>query len=222
MKLLARSGFGALIVSVVMGFVGSGCADKVTDSGRSPDYRPRTSPENVASNLAEAYRARDAEAYAGLLAPEFRFYFQSRDVPPGLGRDYWIRDEDLSHTGSLFAAGEVRGIDVDLSYGPATDPTELDKAGGTRKIHVTARVQVRDRYGVDYQVNGDFQDLFFRKGLPASAGEDTTLWYLFEWRDIRNPGGNGFSPGDGVDLAGAPGPTPVERITWGMIKQLFP
>jgi hypothetical protein len=211
-----------LVVVVLWGLVGAGCADKVTDSGRSPNYRPRTSPENVTDNLAEAYEARDVEAYARLLAPEFRFYFQSRDVPPDLGRDYWIRDEDLSHTGSLFSAGEVKEIGVDLSYGPATDPTELDKASGTKKIHVTAHVRVWDRYGLAFTTDGDFQDLFFRKGLPANADEDTTLWYLFEWRDIRNPGGNGSAPGGGVDPAGAQGPTPVERITWGMIKQLFP
>jgi hypothetical protein len=210
----------AVLIAVLLGTLAIGCTHKVTDSGGSPHYLPRTSPENVVQNLVTAYENRDTEAYADLLAPEFRFYFQERDVPRDLDRDYWIRSEDSGHTGSLFGAREVRDITVHLDYGPATDPTELDKPPGTKKIHLTARVEVDDRYGTAYLADGDFEDLFFRKGLLQNAGEDTTLWYLFEWRDIRNPSRNGAAPGDAGETAGTP--APVQSITWGLIKQLYP
>jgi hypothetical protein len=215
-----------LLIAAVAGVFIKGCifSPKTTDVVQPPpEYKPATSPENVAFNLQTCYERRDIDAYGKLLAPEFRFYFQDADVPRDLGRDYWVHDEDSTHTDILFRTPQVNGISIQLTYGAATVPTELDKPPGSMKIHVTAHVEVDDVNGTTYVVEGDFEDMFFRKGSLENAGEDTTNWYLFEWHDIKNPGGNGAGvPRGGLTPAGAAenvsGAT--RTVSWGeLLKQ---
>jgi hypothetical protein len=61
----------------------------------------------------------------------------------------------------------------------------------------------------------DQQDLFFRRGL-ADAGEDTTRWFLFEWRDL--PTYSQLEPGS---FGSIEAPTPVNRMTWGGLKARY-
>jgi hypothetical protein len=171
----------------------------------------------VAFNLQNAYARRDIQAYGKLMAPEFRFYFQEADVPQDLGRVYWIHDEDSTHTDILFRTPQVNNISITLTYGSATVPTELDKPAGSMKLHVTAQLDVDDVNGTTYVVDGDFEDMYFRKGLLENADEDTTLWYLFEWHDTKNPGGNGAAPTGGLSPAGAVSDVSggVQTVSWG-------
>ncbi len=220
MKPRVRTASRVLFAAVLLGAVGGGCKDKSTNvivEPLIPPYKPATSPENVTYDLQICYQHRDIEVYGKLLAPEFRFYFQAADVPAELGRDYWLHDEDSTHTDILFRTPQVNNISITLTYGAATPPTEPDKPAGSMKIHVTAHLEVGDVSGITYIVDGDFEDLYFRKGLLQSAGEDTTKWYLFEWHDIRNHGSYGASSGGpaGVEFAA------VRGTTWGRLKTRY-
>lgn len=216
-----------LLIAGMAGIFLKGCifSPKTTTPKKiQAEYKPATSPENVAYNLQTCYQRRDIDAYGKLMAPEFRFYFQDADVPLDLGRNYWVHDEDSTHTAILFRTPQVNGITINLTYSGAIDPPELDKPPGSKKIHVQAHLEVDDVNGTTYVVDGDFEDMYFRKGSLENAGEDTTLWYLFEWHDTKNPGSTGAgSPQGGLSPAGATadasGGTRV--VSWGdLMKQV--
>jgi hypothetical protein len=220
MKTWSRTGLGILVVVGLIGATGLGCKDKSTNVIVEPlqaPYKPAISPENVTFDLQTCYQHRDIEVYGILLAPEFRFYFQDTDVPVDLGRPYWVHDEDTTGTGLLFRTPQVNGINVALTYGEATAATEVGMPPGAMKIHVQAHLEVDDVNGTTYVVDGDFEDLYFRKGLLQNAGEDTTRWYLFEWHDIKNPGLYGVPSGGIAAVESAA----TSRRTWGRLKQMY-
>ncbi len=184
----------------------------------APDYLAPTSPENQVENLARAWAARDLDGYAGLLPPEFRFYFQDGEEPAGLGTDYWTRSQDLEGSSALFGSPEVLGVRVHLAHGAATPATEVGMPEGTMRVRVSpTEVEVGDRSGITYRVYGDIQDLFFRPGRVQHPGEDPGAWYLIEWRDISAGGGNGAAPGVGE---GAVRPA-IRAMSWGRLKTLY-
>ncbi len=110
----------------------------------------------------------------------------------------------------LFKSTLVQSISVDLQHGAPTVPTEAGMPPGSLELRLSPiRLEVDQRDGVHWVVEGDIQDMFFRKGM-AEAGEDTTRWYLFEWRDLP---GRGLKPG-----AVAPA---IHAATWGKLKSMY-
>jgi len=216
-----RIRFAVVAALLALGSGSLGCKETIAPPPPPPppprgiNYQPQTSPEAVVWNLRVAYLRRDIEGYGKLLAPEFRFYFQDADAPWDLGRDFWIHDEDSTHTAILFRTPKINNISVDLTYEDAVPATEAGMPAGSVKIHATARLDVDDVNGTTYVVDGDFEDFYLRKGSLQYTQEDTTRWYLFEWRDIRNPGGSSAATAAGVE------PTAAKRATWGGLKQLY-
>ena len=127
-----------------------GCGDDPTCADCPPGddhpvYLPQTSPENVINNLRVSYLRREIGPYAKLLAPDFRFYFQSADIPPGLPCEYWNRDEDSTGTGALFGATtEVSNIFVDLGAFTVEDSVRVEDPGvkRIRLTHVKLEVEL--------------------------------------------------------------------------------
>ena len=78
-----------------------------------------------------------------------------------------------------------------------------------RRLALTTNLEVDQTDGITW-TSSDQQDMFFRKG-EATAGEDTTRWFLFEWRDLESR--TGSSP--------MGRPVPVLPSTWGKIKTLY-
>ncbi|HET9235478.1 MAG TPA: hypothetical protein VFP10_15200 [Candidatus Eisenbacteria bacterium] len=187
-----------------------GCdADAPTPPGL-PDteiYHEPTAPDSVFSNLVLAHRQEDNEAYAALLAPEFRFYFVSQDAAL-LGEAFWTKSQDLAGTAAMFAAS----IDIGLVTGH-TSPEPADPGlfpPGTMKIHLmNLQFTVEEPNNVTWFVDTE-QNLFFRPGNTA-LGEDADHWFLLEWHELE-PVGAPLSGGD---------PTPVSPTTWGRLKHLF-
>jgi hypothetical protein len=180
----------------------------------------------VVNILVASYERREIEGYAPLLAPDFRFYFQPDDIPRGLPREYWNREEDSTGTGALFdasfgAAAEISSISVDLGAFAPEDAGRPDVPGAKRIRLTHAKLVVDQSNGVTLVVEGDVQDMYFRRG-SAAAGTDSTKWYLFEWHDLS--GGDSRKPtiansGHAADLAKS---TPlIEATTWGRIKANF-
>jgi hypothetical protein len=190
-----------------------------------PKYLPQTSPENVVNNLMASYERREIDRYAALLDPTFIFKFQQADIPPDLPRDYWNRDEDSTGTGALFGATEeVSQIMLDLGAYASEDAGRIDEPG-TKRIRLThAKLEVDQYTEAVLLVQGDIQDMYFRRG-SAAAGTDSTKWYLFEWHDLS--GGDSRKPatatsGPAVDMkARALAGAHVQPTTWGRIKQTF-
>jgi len=190
------------LLTVFLGSLLLSCNDDTVSPPPPPDL---STPEAIVEQLQVAYRERDIEAYADLLAPEFRFYFQPQDAD-AIGEESWTANQDSIGTGALFATREVSAIRIALGHGAATDPTESGFDPDVKKIRLNSvQLEVDLVDGVTLLV-ADLQDMYFRPGREAN-GEDPDRWYLLEWRDLPST----------VRVLKSPG---VE-LTWGSIKSLF-
>jgi hypothetical protein len=198
-----------LVACLALAAAGAGCGD---DDGAKPEdpYLPLTSPENLVENLRRSWEARDLEGYARLLAPEFRFYFQEDDVPPGLPASYWGLTEDTTGTGGLFATPEVLDIRVAFTIHDAVPATGPGLPAGAMLVRThPAQLEVDLDAGVSLIVTGDLEDFTCRPG-DSGLGEDPGRWFILRWED--KPGGSG---GDvALDTA-------IEPLSWTRIKQMF-
>jgi hypothetical protein len=189
------------------------------------DYREPTSPENLIHNLQEAYDRKEIEPYADILATDFVFKFQEIDVTE-LNIDQWNRDQDSTGTAALFGTPLVGDIRIDLIHGPSEVSTETFPLveGEVRTIRINpTQLEVDqiggDQAGTTFQVTGDIQDMFFRRG-NAAAAEDTTRWFLFEWRDLPDPSGTTGAPG--VIQTASTGDQALRDVTWGELLHGMP
>ena len=204
MKPLFRCIFlvGAVLV------VGCDDATDCKDCGGPPiPYLDTTSPENQIENIQRAYRNRDCQGYALILAPGFIFNFQPIDAND-IGTPFWTHDQDSTGTCALLKSGEVSEIRINLIY--SGRDTTINFPGSpidSLKIRVTTTdLQVDQTDGTTWVVT-DQQDMYFRKGIET-RGEDPTCWFLYEWDDLptlRSPG----TPQD------------VRAMTWGRLKALY-
>ena len=185
-----------------------GCSDDKCVQCPNTLYLEQTSPENVIHNLEVSYLERDIDQYIKLLAPEFIFKVQPVDV--AAYGEFFTRDQDSAGTEALFTSPLVSNIRILLTYGAAIDSIEAGFPPGTKKIRVQPTfLEVDETTGITWQVDGDIQDMFFRRGI-AENGENSAYWFLIEWRDI--PGG-GTAPRAGtLDPGGT---------TWGRIKARY-
>ena len=206
--------FGNALILGVAVLSLKGCFNPViVDPKPLGTYADPTAPESLINNLQVSYRLREIEDYAKILAPEFIFRF--RDVDQNtIGKEFWTRDEDSVGTRALFTAPEVAGIRISLVYSGRdttvnTPGTPLDSI----MIRIlTTDLQVDQTNDVSWVVT-DQQDMFFRSGNPVS-GEDSTQWFLYEWRDLPSLAGPHVSP------LSKTGPE-IQRIdrSWGAVLQ---
>jgi hypothetical protein len=201
----------SILLLAVAALVWVGCDEDPIDPGCDPcppldPFLEPTSPENVVANLQAAYRLRDIEEYAKLLAPEFTFVLQPVDAQ-NIGTDFWTRDQDSTGTVALFTTELVSNIMIELLHGSAEAPIDSALTPGTKwiRIHQTL-LEVDEASGTSWLVT-DLQDMFFRQG-KAAAGEDTTQWFLLEWRDI--PTFTSPTPSSGT-----------QEATWGKLKAQY-
>ena len=167
-------------------------------------YSQPTAPESLITNLQVAYRNREIEHYAALLAPEFIFKFQPIDAND-IGTPFWTRDQDSSGTRALLTTTEVSDIRINLIYGDRDSIFDLSPPVDTLRVRIiTTDLQVDQTDGTTWVVT-DQQDFFFRKG-KLTKGENPLYWWIYEWDDLPTLG----SPA----LAGIP-------PTWGQLKTLF-
>ena len=170
-------------------------------------YASPTAPESLIANLQVAYRYREIEPYAKILAPEFRFQFQPVDQST-IGKEFWNRDEDSVGTQALLESPLVSEIRISVLYSGRdtiwnSPGTPLD----TLKIRIhTTDLQVYQTDDITW-VATDEQDMFFRLGKPEN-GEDPTHWFMFEWHDLPS--------------LSSPRPTGAGPITtWGSLKSRY-
>jgi len=176
-------------------------------------YSAPTAPESLVANLQVSYRRREIIEYAKILAPEFIFKFQPVDAAT-IEKEFWTRDEDSTGTGKLFHATEVTAIRIDLLHGDVEPANELNMPPGAMKIRIIQTDLQVDAGDITYMVT-DQQDMFFRRGL-VDAGEDTTRWFLFEWRDLPKLAAPGLVP---QSLSTATSSPQTLESSWGGLVQ---
>jgi hypothetical protein len=197
--------FCCLLLLAIVAAAGCDDASNCMDCGGFlSEYLPTTSPENQIENFQMAYRKRDCQGYAKILAPEFIFKFQPLDAND-IGTPFWTRDQDSTGTCALFRSGEVSEIRLNLNSSGRDSSinfpgTPLDSLN----IRITPDLEVDQTDGTTWIVT-DQQDMFFRKGIAAN-GEDPSCWFIYEWDDLPTLGSPRLS---------------VNRPTWGRMKLLF-
>ena len=204
----------ALLLGVAV-FVFKGCifttdpGDPIINVG---EYLEPTSPENLINNLEQSYLRREIEEYAKLLAPAYIFKVQPVDVLE-FG-EFFTRDRDSTGTEALFSSLLVSEIRIDLIHGPADTTNQLDFPPGTLFIRIQpTSLEVDETTGITWQVDGDIQDLFFRKGNPDD-GENPDHWLIIEWHDIPGGGAAPRIQNDPID----PSEAQVHHTSWGAMR----
>ena len=185
-----RLGGIALLSLGAILLIGGSWGCKTEDAKGSVVYLPQTSEDNVMNNFQVAYRKREIEQYAKLLAPEFQFYLDPA-TRGTLGVDFWSRTEDSLRTEGLFNSTEVTKIAINLTWPPkSAKPANFLPPRDTWKILDLSDVFLDVDYApvgqevTTFRVEDQTQKFYFRKGRtspPSGAGD--TLVYIVEWHD---------------------------------------
>jgi len=179
---------------------------------------PQTSEDNVLQNFQVAYRTRQIDEYAKLLAADFQFYLDPVTATQ-LGIGSWTRTQDSLATERLFILPEVTKVVIELDWRPRSAvnaglPPPREKWTklfiSETYLDVDFTPAGQDTNTITFRVENQQQRFFFRRGRtnPPSGPADT-LVYIVEWHDQGVSGG-----------LRAP-KTLVTNATWSSIKTRF-
>lgn len=108
----------AIIIILTIMTASEGCApgDHPFGPGRALSGATiMVEPEGCIGAVLECYEDFDdpdaISKYAGVLHPDYRWYFQPKDVLPG-ERPYLEREEDIAVTGKIFASATILMLDI--------------------------------------------------------------------------------------------------------------
>ena len=198
------------VVSCAAVFVG-GCSSPPAppEFSPGPEFRDRTSPENVMYNLELAYEEMNAEEYLDCLSVDFIFYPDENDVQnPDLEipAEWYKTDEADLHENMFGDGSDVESIsliltEIDVQYEEGNPQDPLDD------IYVYTE-------GVDLRVN-------LYGGLTYLATENSEFWMRVD-TDQQGSGGELFwEIYRWYELGGRRGSGDREDVTWGAIKAVY-
>ena len=205
------------VVSCAAVLVG-GCS--TTSSGpdipAGPEFRDRTSPENVLYNLELGYEEMNLEEYLDCFSEDFEFFPCEDDVQnPDLDLPpVWYKTDEATIHENMFAdSSDVESISltltivsIDYDYGIPDDPLDntcvcvvevdlrVNLITGTTFL-ATAPSEFRMRIDID-QPN------------PIPDPDDVLWWEIYYWFDLAERGGSREDPN-------------VERVSLSELKSLF-
>ena len=224
------------VLAMVIGL--AGCSDD-EDEPAGPTPVSHANSDSIMAAFQRAYRLRDADMYAQLLADDFRFFFDPA-TRQQLGIESWDRMADSVHTGALFESPEVTKIVIDLKY-PFGDMQATGPERSTWRLKRITDVYLDVDFmpigqpePTTFRVEDQTQSFYFRRGRTAAdtlSGSPTSgLWYLVEWRDHGTSGGGALQTTNS-DVAGTwsrikgiistPATSALESTTWSGIKALL-
>jgi hypothetical protein len=183
------------------------------DIPAGPEFRDRTSPENVVYNMELAYEEMDLEEYLDCLSEDFEFFPTEDDVNDpnqGIPPVWWKTDEAALHENMFAGDSDVESISLTLTIasieydqGIPDDPLDntcvcvvdvdlrIDLIGGNGFL-ATSPSEFRMRIDID-QPN------------PVPDPNDVLWWEICHWYDLGSPGRGDAS----------------EQSSWGGIKAMF-
>lgn len=178
-------------------------------------YLPATSPANLLENLKKAYQERTLEKYAALFDSDtfaFEFSQLDRDSDPSLPMRLSFIEDQQSTKAMMDDATLTRivlrfAVEEKVAAVPADNlPSGPDGVWKVtlNAVHLEVHTQTESGEPLEFLVDGDSADFFFREHPEASIG-GVPSWKIVYWRDRPIAGG-------------ARG---TERNTWGQIKSLY-
>jgi len=181
-----------------------------------PEFRDRTSPENVVYNLELAYEEMDLEEYLDCLSVDFEFFPTEDDVndPSAPIPPVWWKDDEAEMHENMFAdSSDVESIHLTLTIATIEydfgDPGDLFDDTCVCVVDVDLRMTLLSGNGFLATSPSEFHmrvDTDQPNPIPDPA--DVLWWEVYRWYDL---GGEGRGA-----VAGR-----VEDATWGGIKALF-
>jgi hypothetical protein len=211
---------------LLIGFVGLGLGCGSDHNPTGPDL---TTSAGVMKALETAYSRKDRDAYAALLAEDFRFYFENDtraefDLP-----EFWTLPDELSATQKIFSSTRLRTVDIELSYTDAVPANEVDRETWLRSSVTDTHLELALAAGgseleeTTLIIDGQAQLLYLRKGknpadtLATSATSDRL--YIVEWHDQGTvEAAITLTP---KSTAVEQEPVPVRSLTWSGLKMYF-
>ena len=187
-----------VVPALVAASILSGCGSKdnpVKPSNPSgPTYLIRSTPQNVLTNLEEAYSKRDSVETKALYDPSYAGTSQDLNDPPGTTPNFFTYSDEVSHVSALAYSPTISS--VYLSFGPAASWTRLESndpshpewaaieiAGSNFRIECTDGANMWQAGG-----SNEFLEFMFKPSTPESTSPTDTLWRIVRWREVRAAG----------------------------------
>jgi hypothetical protein len=180
---------GLLMSPIIVG-CGNEEAGPIDSGGRNP--------RDILRNLEASYKFKNYEAYANLLADDFRFYPEPETREREQLPEYFDRLTDSLLTMRLLASDDLLDVKIALTFNPT--PLYVPGKPGWLRLDVLdtfleAEFPATDEFpqGLTLHVDGHVQQFYFRKGRSE---EDTLVtsptaedYYIVEWHDKGAPSG---------------------------------
>lgn len=210
------AGGAALLVAAAVWVSGCGSDDPTAPALPEPGG---ASPEEVIDLFQEAWRARDIDAYTGILATDYRF-IPDPVTQDELGVASLNAAEDSAAVARLFESEFVTKIAIELTWPGDPRPSgRIDSPGwvyvDVLDVFLDVDFAPTGQEVTTFRIEDQTQRFHFRRGiapgdtLPESPTSER--WFLVEWRDF---GVGGFRSGSG------PAPA-VEATSWSQVKFLL-
>ncbi len=159
-----------------------------------PDFRPRTSPENLLYNLKQAYKLRNVAEYESLLAlrePAFTFVLSQDDQQdPGMP-DQWGRQVEIDIHRNMFDADIVQTLTLDfVPLGQEWDPTDNMWSIMINNVNLRLYGTIPGQEGEgakELKVEASTSKFWFREEPWTAPGTSDNIWTIVKWED--NPQG---------------------------------
>ena len=203
-------------VSCVAVFAG-GCSDSGAGPQLPPDpeFRDRTTPEDVIYNLQLAYVEMDAGEYLDCLSEDFIFYPSEADLqnpdPQNPMPDEWYKtDERGMHENMFYGPNAVESITLNLTTVNVQHNEGLPGPEDDIYVYVESVDLMVNLYGdLSYLATSDSQ-YWFRVDTDQTGENGEPWWEIYMWYDLSEaPGTRGGGSGR------------VEDSSWGSIKALY-
>ena len=179
-----------------------------------PEFRDRTSPDNVMYNLELSYEEMNLEEYLDCLSLDFQFFPDERDVQNSdfeLPTSWYKTDEQTMHESMFADESDVESISVTLT----TTDIDLDTGADPQDPADDIYIYVVD---VDLRVNLRGANLTYLATAPSrflmrvdadqQGPGGVHLWEIYMWYDLGDQ-----DRGGGDDTA--------RDTSWGIIKFLY-
>lgn len=174
-----------------------------------PEFRDRTSPENVIYNLELAYEEMNAEEYLDCLSVDFTFYPCQSDVQnPELEipAEWYKTDERAMHENMFGDGSDVESIsltlteiDVQCDEGIPGDPLD-DTCVYTEDVDLRVNL-----YGGLTYLTTKHSQFWMRVDTDQQGSGGELFWEIYLWYELDE----GRWPGDREDAS------------WGRIKAIY-
>jgi hypothetical protein len=152
-----------------------------------PDFLPRTSPQNLLSNLKKSYEKRIIAEYESLLAKTgFTFVLSLEDQGKPDMPDQWGRDTEIQIHTRMFDSEFVQTLTLDFAVGDVLwDPTDgmYTVLISHVNLYLFGSTPGHPSETKEYRVSDSRSKFWFRKNPWTTGAQHDSIWTIVKWED---------------------------------------